>query len=160
MNPELYFPKIYNEDLRSVLGLDEKSRLRGGMLCGATFIRIKKHEAKIKCYEDFFCCQYALNLINQGIHCYFREDEIFWNQKSYPFLDMRMCSVHHGGIGYPRDILRYVNIEKKKLARYIKYFLFEYLENLKLKTVKPENLLLHLKRDEDCKEINELINIE
>ncbi len=160
MKPELYFPEIYNEDLKSVLRLDEKSNLRGGMLCGATFIEIKKHNVKIKYYEDFFCCQYGLNLINQGIHCYFREDEIYWLQRSHPFLDMRMCSVHHGGIGFPRDILRHVNIGKEKLAKYTKHFLFEYVANLKLKTVNPDNLLLHLKKDEDCREINELINIE
>ena len=159
MKPEQYFPEIYKEDLRAILRLDDKSILRGGMLCGGTFIHIKKHEVNIKGYEEFFCCQYSLNLINQGIHCYFRSDEISWHRKSYPFLDMRMCSVHHGGIFFPKDILRHVKIRKEKLSEYIEYFLFNYLGGLKLETAKPDDLLFYLKKDEDCQEINELISV-
>jgi len=106
MKPETYFPKKYKEDLLSLSGEDRHSSL----LCSGVFDHIKENNIKLNSYEAFFSCQYAINLIAQGIHCYFRGDELDWEQKSTPFLDMRMCASHHGGIFLPRDILRYVNI--------------------------------------------------
>jgi len=159
ISPELYFEKNYKTDYRAMLELDEESKLVNGMLCSGTFLNIKKNQIEIKFYEEFFCCQYALNLLNQAIHTYFREDEFYWEKNSPPFLDMRMCSVHHGGIFVPRDLLRHVNIEKENLTLYIKYFIFTFLLSLNLQTIKPDSLLYYLKNDNDCIEINELISI-
>ena len=153
MKPEHYFPKLYKEDLLRLSGDDRHTSL----LCSGTFEHIREDNIKLNFFEAFFSCQYALNLIGQGIHCYYKDDEYNWMRKSVPFLDMRMCASHHGGIFVPKDILRYADIPHEMLAEYVNYFFFQYLPSLDLNIVTADALISCLRSDDDCGEINDLI---
>jgi hypothetical protein len=79
------------------------------MLCGMTLGRVFE-PGQPQRYADpagFLCALYYLNLINQGVHSYFRADHPRWTTLCEPFPDLRGCSVHHGGVSSPGEIIRF-----------------------------------------------------
>ena len=156
MKPESYFPDLYIEDLKNYHGNDSEP-VSNGMLCAAVLGDFHARKVKLTGYEEFFCCQYVLNLIYQGAYCYCDSGEAGLTNPPIPFLDIGMCSMRHGGMLYPKDILRHVRLSKTMLADFVKYYFFEYLPNLKVNEDTINDLLSRLRNDPDCEEINQLL---
>jgi len=104
MKPEKYFPYLYKFDLMSFMHRDCIPK-RNGMLCGAELNSTSSKKIIYVGYEEFFCCQYVLNLIHQGLFCYRSQDGNRLFEQAVPFLDLGMCSVRHGGRIYEIYIL-------------------------------------------------------
>ena len=156
MKPEIYIPKFYKKDLKMFLGIDLEP-VSNGMLCGGVLSSFLLRNVKLIGYEEFFCCQYILNLVNQGAHCYLGYKESMLIGSLMPFLDIRMCSVRHGGMFRPRDILRHVKIPNTVLSSFLKYYFYVYLPNNKFSENSLNSLISCLRKDVDCLEINRLL---
>jgi len=156
MKPESYFPDLYLEDLESYFGKDSE-HVSNGMLCGAVLSDFQSRNIKLIGYEEFFCCQYVLNLIHQGVYCYRDSGDACLLNTLIPFLDIGRCSMRHGGMVRPRDILRHVKVPQTMLSDFVKYYFYVYLPNLNVTEDDISNLLSHLRNDPDCEEINQLL---
>jgi hypothetical protein len=110
VKPDQYFPKIYLKELRLFWGHRQlQDNGPQWVLCGMTMSEIFDPQ-KRKMYEyleDFFSTLYCLNLINQGIHCYYCADFLTWCDKSVPFPDC-LCSSYHGGVSTPQSIIQFI----------------------------------------------------
>ena len=98
-----------------------------------------------------------MNLIHQGAYCYRISCEAGFIYASIPFLDIGKCSMRHGGMFRPRDILRHVKVPQAMLSDFVKYYFYEYLPNLKFSEESIDDLISHLRKDSDCLEINQLL---
>jgi hypothetical protein len=116
MNPVQYFPSTYIKDLSLFLPshLQEEQSCNGPvwMLCLMTMGMEMLQPKKWVYYNqptDFACCQYVLNLVYRGLHCYFPEYYYEWCRRTEPFLDTTACPTDHGGFSQPFRIIYFTN---------------------------------------------------
>ena len=168
-----YIHNDYLRDLGRFYGDGMPSHGSFGMLCGMTMTHLfaPKNRMKFISPEDFLCCLYALNLINQGLHVYYPEIHDEWLSKCLPFIDNRGCSAAHGGwTSEPYSILRIAkdpsNISKAKpveirhenLKGYIEYFMNDSFGDIfDTQSFNSQELIKKLKTDPSCYEINDFI---
>ncbi len=156
MNPQEYIEKHYKDDLE---------RFDGGIMCGLTMSQFYKEKEieKWPFLVHFLISQYELNLLNQLIYTYFREDHNIWITNSLPFIDCR-CHSCHGGVNHPLSILwvterRFkeegisLTISRSLVLEYDKFF-WKYVkakcrENDFIKLT-PSGLIEVAKEDADC----------
>ena len=117
-------------------------------LCGATISEsLRSHNAEnLTDISAFYCCQYALNLINYGIKTYFVSEHRTWLAKSPPFADCTACDLFHGGVNSADSVLAYLRrnsaecervgliLTDESLNSYLSYF-FTYIEYLRSQNV-------------------------
>lgn len=152
MKPEEYFPDLYMEDLKRFLG-EHINPEDGGMLCGAVLSAFNNGKVELLSYNDFFCCQYVFNLLNQGIHCYGHLIDNDLSRPQIPFLNVLLCDIAHGGMIRPKGILRHVRLSDELLKEYMCYFFYDYMTSL-YGSQKINALVGFLKNDQDCLEVN------
>ena len=110
MNPKEYFSKIYIKDLKTFFGNEVRGNGPQGILCGLTLQGVigPDNRYKYRNINEFILSLYCLNLINHGIQTYFHYDYETWCKISTAFPDCQACTLYHGGISRPEDIITYV----------------------------------------------------
>ncbi len=133
---ENYVNHHYLPDLALFLGFEPRKSGASGHLCGAT-ISESLLEYRFRKFYDisaFFCCQYALNLLDYGIRKHFIVDRRAWLAAVPPFADSTACSSYHGGVSNHSTMLAYLRrtvaekdrdlrIDDNELNRYLIFFL-------------------------------------
>jgi hypothetical protein len=165
MNPQDYFYMRYIEDLKLFFDLEAKENGPQGILCGMTLQPVIGPSRRYKCHNinEFILSLYCLNLINYKINKSFRGDFYAWCKNSIAFPNCQECTVYHGGIGGPEDIITYVtkskSISKSDLLNfdllltraYLRFFLIDYIRDLESKFISTDStsLISALKKDKD-----------
>lgn len=133
---ENYLNHHYLSDLTLFLGFEPECFGVSGLLCGAT-IGENLREYRYRQFTNisaFFCCQYALNLLDFGIRKYSIVNHCAWIESMPPFADSTACSMYHGGVNNHSSMLRYlrqvvvengldIRIDNDDLNRYLIFFL-------------------------------------
>ena len=130
-----YINHHYLHDLAVFLGFEPNSSGPSGMLCGATISEnlLEYRRLKFNDISAFFCCQYALNLLDYVIRKYFIVDHSDWLATVPPFADSTACSLFHGGVRDHVSMLAYLrrnvaaeglhfNISDDNLTEWLKFF--------------------------------------
>lgn len=107
---EDYIQQNYLSDLEIFLGSKPRAFGPSGMLCGTTISENLSEYRRLKFTEiaTFFCCQYALNLINCSIQRNFCVNYREWLSNTPPFADCTACDLMHGGVRSPLSVLEYL----------------------------------------------------
>lgn len=154
MTPNKYFPDQF---------LKDQEGFQGGFICDmqlSQFSAVHDGDGSWPYLEHFLVCEYELNLLDEAIYTYFREDHAHWKDVSVKELKLDYC---HGPIAHPIDILArceqeypqlnlHNKITKDFLLTYDQFF-WKYLEdtcaNEKFKKLTPERLRDELAKDTD-----------
>ena len=173
MTPAEYFPEAYRADLRVFAQRAIPEHGPFWMLCGMTLGGLfDPHRRGL--YQDaagFVCSVYALNLLDQALHCYFPGVHARWLAASEPFPDVRECSYGHGGVGFiPGSVLRFardpgyipraepIAITDERLADFTQLVFERYLSpesEPALRRSIQSQLVDRLLQDPDCPEFAE-----
>lgn len=177
MKPAEYFPVHYQADLL-IFG-DGRIPLHGPFLslCGMTLSRLLEPDS-IKKYIDpaaFLCVLYGLNLLNQGIHMYCREDHRRWLEVSAPFPNSRGCLYHGNVTSSPSSVLKFarepngirggqpIDVPVERLNQFTEFFFRDYLPGLcqgeSFLTLTSEKLAARLSADPGCPEFRQYIGV-
>ncbi len=161
MDIESYINHYYLPDLALLLNSEPSKSGPSGMLCGAT-IGESLREHKCREFNDisaFFCCQYALNLLDYGIRKHFIIDHRDWLASVPPFADSTACSLYHGGVSSHSSMLDYLRrdssersldlrIDNDQLSRYLTFFLMH------INSINQEREFNRLSPQLLCEELN------
>ncbi|MGQ0652374.1 MAG: hypothetical protein ACT4P4_08930 [Betaproteobacteria bacterium] len=118
----------------------------------------------------FISTIYLLNLLNQGIYSYFRNDHHRWLSTVEPFPDIRGCCHAHGGVGHvPGTLLTFasnpsyipgavpIRIPRELFAELADFLVFTYLPNTCMSAdLTPQRLIQRLIDDAECVELGAL----
>lgn len=133
---ESYVNHHYLPDLALFLGFEPSKSGSSGHLCGMT-ISESMREYRYQQFHDisaFFCCQYALNLLDYGIRKHLIVNHRAWLASVPPFADSTACSSYHGGVSNHSSMLEYLRrtvaendrvlrIDDDELSHYLIFFL-------------------------------------
>ena len=158
---EKYVNHHYLFDLALFLGFEPRKSGSSGHLCGMT-ISESLQEYRFRKFNDisaFYCCSYALNLLDYGIRKHFIVDRRTWLASVPPFADSTACSSYHGGVSNHSSMLEYLRrtaaekdrilrIDDSELCRYLIFFLRH------IDTVFPEEAEYRLPSQRLCNALN------
>jgi len=172
VKPAAYFRQHYRSDLSVYSGTVVVPK-HGPywMLCGMTLGNVFEpgRPELFASAAGFLCTAYTLNLLNQGIYRYFRDDHLVWLATCPPFVDTRGCYSGHGGVTHtPNSIIRFAHdpsyipgampipLTKELLRKFGTFFIHDYLSEVRMRasfrTLTPTDLVNCLRSDASCPE--------
>jgi hypothetical protein len=146
MSPDDYFPDRYLADV-DLIGTD-------GTICSATIGRILRGHVTLEDPDAYFCSAYVMLIIDQGLHSHSSDSHAIWKAQTTHIPNFRGCSMRHGGMMYPKDLMRFCTLPKDKLYATLDYFFQCYLPKIGISGNVIANFKVGLAADPDCPELH------
>ncbi len=149
-SPADYFPTGYLQDVKTI-GY-------AGTLCSMVIQKIDKGKIELQDPQAYLSTAYSMLVIDQGLYTYCPDSHFRWVSQAPKIPNYSGCSMRHGGMILPRDILRFVKLQPDRQNSFLEYFFNVYLPIIGISTEDLIRLKEKLKQDKDCLEIKALLS--